>query len=176
MTIAKGVRDAPPSRFEESLKAAEEISNLISLSIGEPDFPTPSHIIDAGIRAIKEGQTHYTNNFGLLELRKAIAQKMKQENKVNLDYNGVIVTAGASLAIDMAMRLLLEPGDEVIIPDPGYFNYIYESYFIGAQIVSIPFRENNNFCLQADDIQDKITEKTKVLVINSPLILSSDAK
>jgi len=168
MRIAQGIRDAPPSKFEQSLKAAEEVKDLISLSIGEPDFSTPKHISEAGIQAIKEGYTHYTNNYGLLDLRKAIASKMKKVNQVDVDHTGVLMTAGASLAIDMAMRLFLESGDEVIIQDPGYFNYIYESYFIGAKIIPVKLHEENSFSLRAMDVEDLISQQTKLLVLNSP--------
>jgi len=168
MRIAHGIRDAPPSKFEQSLRAAEEVTDLISLSIGEPDFSTPTHISEAGIQAIQEGYTHYTNNYGLLDLRKAIASKMKTVNHVDVDHTGVLVTAGASLAIDMAMRLFLEPGDEVIIQDPGYFNYIYESYFIGAKIIPVKLHEETSFSLRAIDVEDLISPHTKLLVLNSP--------
>ncbi len=128
--ISNGVDKAPPSKFEEAVKASQEIKGLISLSIGEPDFDTPKHIARAGIDAIERGWTHYTSNFGIRELREEIAKKMKKENKIDTNPKEVIITTGASMAIDLAMRLLLNPGDEVIVQDPGYFNYIYESYFI----------------------------------------------
>lgn len=166
--ISNGVDKAPPSKFEEAVKASQEIKGLISLSIGEPDFDTPRHIARAGIDAIERGWTHYTSNFGIRELREEIAKKMKKENKIDTNPKEVIITTGASMAIDLAMRLLLNPGDEVIVQDPGYFNYIYESYFIGAKLVSVKVKEENDFVLMADDLEDKMTDKTKLLVINSP--------
>ncbi len=155
--------------LEEILNIASEYEGVTSLSIGEPDFDTPDHIIEAGKEALESEYTHYTSNFGLSELRNAIAEKLTRENNVNVDpEEEVMVTCGAGNAIDLLMRAVLDPGDEVLVQDPGYFNYIYVGAFLNASVVPVQVKEKNKFALTPDDLEEKITENTKLLILNSP--------
>ena len=167
--ISDNIKNAPPSALDKLLKISSEYKDVISLALGEPDFDTPEHIIKAGTEALKAGHTHYTSNFGMLELREAIAEKLDRENDFKVDpENELIVTCGAGTAIDLFMRAVLNPGDEVIVQDPGYFNYIYLSAFIGAKLVPVHVKEANGFSLKPEELEEKITKKTKLLIINSP--------
>lgn len=166
--IAEPIRNAPPSVLDIILKIASEYTDVISLGLGEPDFDTPDHVVEAGIQALREGCTHYTSNFGNLELREAVREKLKKENTIDVGTDEIICTAGAGTAIDLLMRAVLTPGDEVIVQDPGYFNYIYIGAYVGATVVPVHVKEENDFSLYPDDLEEKITEKTKLLIINSP--------
>jgi aminotransferase len=166
--IAKTIENAPPSLIGKILQISSEYKDVISLGLGEPDFDTPPHIIQAGIQALREGFTHYTSNLGIPELRKAIREKLEKDNNVFLEPDEVIATVGAGTAIDLFMRTVLNPGDEVIVQDPGYFNYIYIGAFIGAKVIPMHVKEENNFSLDPGDLEEKITEKTKLIIINSP--------
>ncbi|MEA1993686.1 MAG: pyridoxal phosphate-dependent aminotransferase [Euryarchaeota archaeon] len=165
---ADTIKNAPPSVLEKLLGIAVEYEDLISLAIGEPDLDTPEYIIEAGKKALDEGYTHYTSNFGMIELRKAIAEKLERENNVTVAPDEVIVTCGAGTAIDLLMRAVLDPGDEVIVQDPGYFNYRYLSAFLNTKLVPVHAREENDFSISPRDVEEKITDRTKLLVINSP--------
>lgn len=166
--IADTVRNAPPSVLDKLLEIASEYTDVISLGLGEPDFDTPDHIIQAGIRALQEGATHYTSNFGNVELREAIQEKLERDNDIAVDTDEILCSMGAGTAIDLFMRVVLNPGEEVIVQDPGYFNYIYIGAYLGAEVVPIHVKGENNFSLNPADLKEHITNKTKVLVINSP--------
>jgi aminotransferase len=166
--IADTVKNAPPSVLETVLTITAEYTDVTSLGLGEPDFDTPDHIVKAGITALKEGYTHYTSNFGSIELREAVKEKLKKENNSDVDINEIICTAGVGTAIDLFMRTVLNPKDEVIVQDPGYFNYLYIGTFIGARVVPLPLKEENRFAVNPDDLEEIITEKTKAIIINSP--------
>ena len=166
--ISKTVQNAPPSMLDKLLEIASEYKDVISLRLGEPDFDTPPHIIEAGIRALKEGATHYTSNFGNLELREAIKKKLENDNNIYVETDEILCSAGTGTAIDLFMRAVLNPGEEVIVQDPGYFNYIFIGAYIGAQVAPVHVKEENDFSLAPQDLEEKITEKTKVLIINSP--------
>ncbi len=166
--ISKTVANAPPSVLDKLLEIASEYKDVISLGLGEPDFDTPPHVIEAGIKALKEGATHYTSNFGNLELREAIGKKLEKDNNIYVGTDEIICTVGAGTAIDLFMRVVLNPKAEVIVQDPGYFNYIYIGAYLGATVVPVHVKEENNFSLDPEDLEEKITEKTKLLIINSP--------
>ncbi|KYK38031.1 MAG: pyridoxal phosphate-dependent aminotransferase [Theionarchaea archaeon] len=166
--IADTVKSAPPSVLDKLLEIASEYTDVISLGLGEPDFDTPDHIIQAGINALKEGATHYTSNFGNLELREAIQEKLKKDNNITVGTDEIMCSMGAGTAIDLFMRVVLNPGEEVIVQDPGYFNYIYIGAYLGAEVVPIHVKEENDFSLNPADLKEHITDKTKVVVINSP--------
>lgn len=166
--IADTVKNAPPSLIGKVLRITAEYKDVISLGLGEPDFDTPPHIVEAGIKALQEGYTHYTSNLGIAELREALQKKLKKDNNIHVDTDEIICTAGAGTAIDLLMRAVINPGDEVLVQDPGYFNYIYIGAFIGAKIVPVHVKEENAFSLDPEDLEEKITEKTKLLIINSP--------
>jgi aminotransferase len=166
--LAETVKKSPPSLLGKLLEISAEYKNVISLGLGEPDFDTPPHIAEAGIQALKEGFTHYTSNFGIPELRGAIQEKLEKDNSVSVELDEIIATMGTGTAIDLLMRSVLNPGDEVLVQDPGYFNYIFIAAYIGAKAVPVHVKEENSFSLSPEDLEEKITEKTKLLILNSP--------
>jgi aminotransferase len=166
--IAETVKQAPPSVIGDILKITAEYKDVISLGLGEPDFDTPLHVIEAGAEALHHKFTHYTSYLGIAELREAIQKKLEKENNISVDTDEIICAAGVGTAIDLFMRAVLNPGDEVLVQDPGYFNYIFIAAFIGAKIVPVHVKEENHFSLDPHDVEEKITEKTKLLIINSP--------
>jgi aminotransferase len=166
---ARTIQESPPSVLDKLLGISAEYPDVISLAIGEPDLDTPRHIIDAGTEALKTKHTHYTSNLGIVELRKAVAEKLRKDNNVVVDpHNEIIVTCGAGTAIDLFMRAVLDPGDEIIVQDPGYFNYIYVGAYLDTRVVPVQVKEENEFSLDPNDLEEKITKKTKLLIINSP--------
>ena len=167
--ISKVTRDLHPSGIRKFFDIVAEMPEAISLGVGEPDFDTPWHIRDAGIYSLEKGRTFYTSNSGLLELRQEIANYYKRKH--GLDYNGkteVLITVGGSEAIDMALRAMADPGDEVIIPEPCYVSYVPCAKLTGAVPVTIPLQEKNEFRLTPEELLDAITEKTKVLILAFP--------
>ena len=137
--ISKVTRDLHPSGIRKFFDIVAEMPEAISLGVGEPDFDTPWHIREAGIYSLEKGRTFYTSNSGLLELRQEIADYYKRKH--GLDYDGkneVLITVGGSEAIDMALRAMADPGDEVIIPEPCYVSYVPCAKLTGAVPVTIP--------------------------------------
>jgi len=141
---------------------------IIHLEIGEPDFDTPRHIVDAAIRALNEGQTHYTPSAGILPLKEAIAREVSSTRDINVNPNQVVVTPGAKPIMFFAILALCEEGDEVIYPNPGF--PIYESMinFVGAKAVPLPLRMEKDFCFDIDEFKKLVTRKTKLIIINTP--------
>ncbi len=167
--ISKVARDLHPSGIRKFFDIVAEMPEAISLGVGEPDFDTPWHIREAGIYSLEKGRTFYTSNSGLLELREEIANYYKRKH--DLDYNGrneVLITVGGSEAIDMALRAMADPGDEVIIPEPCYVSYVPCARLAGAVPVTIPLQEKNEFRLTPEELLDAITEKTKLLILAFP--------
>ena len=143
--------------------------NVISLGVGEPDFDTPWHIRDEGIYSLEKGRSHYTGNTGLVELRKEICNYLKRSQGIQYDYSKeVIVTVGGSEAIDIGLRAMCNPGDEVIIPQPSYVSYEPCALLVGAVPVIIDLKEENEFRLTAEELKAAITDKTKVLILPFP--------
>jgi aspartate aminotransferase len=141
---------------------------IIHLEIGEPDFDTPKNIVDAGIKALKEGYTHYGPSAGLPEVREVIAKYISKTRKINVNPDQVVVTPGAKPIMFFSILALADDGDEIIYPNPGF--PIYESVinFIGAKAVPIQLREENDFRLDTDELKKLVTGKTKMIIINSP--------
>lgn len=141
---------------------------IIHLEIGEPDFDTPKHIKEAAVRALHAGYTHYVPAAGIYELREAIAEYITKTRNVEVNPNEVIVTPGSKTAIFLAMLACINPGDEVLYPNPGY--PIYESIIrlLGARPIPIPLMESNNFRLDHEYFKEHITRKTRMIIINSP--------
>ncbi|MBE8538515.1 aminotransferase class I/II-fold pyridoxal phosphate-dependent enzyme [Geoglobus acetivorans] len=137
---------------------------VIDMGVGEPDFTTPSHIVEAACRALKEGKTKYAPVQGIPELREAIAEKMRKENGIDVQENSVIVTAGAKYAIYLAMQALIEQGDEVILLEPAWVSYEASVLLAGGKPVFV--KHDDDF--RDVNIEDQITEKTKMIVVNSP--------
>lgn len=167
--LSKKVLDIKPSGIRKFFDLVSEKEGVISLGVGEPDFDTPWHIRDEGIYAFEKGKTFYTSNSGLMELRVEICNYL--DRKFNLHYiptSEVLVTVGGSEGIDLALRALVNPGDEVIIPEPCYVSYKPCAVLAGATPVIIDLKAENNFKLTAKELLDAITEKTKVLILTFP--------
>jgi len=166
--VARNIFEAPPFRLDEIIKASK-LPNAISLAFGEPDQATPGHIIKAAIEALKRGFTHYTAEKGYVHLREAISRKLKRENGVEADpHFEILVTCGSGQAVDLALRATLNPGDEVLTPSPGFFAYQHCLRFIGAKVVKYPVLEDNEFKPRPGDIEDKVTSRTRMVILNSP--------
>ena len=158
-----------PSGIRKFFDIVSEMKDAISLGVGEPDFDTPWHIREEGIHSLERGRTFYTSNSGLKELRDEITRYIKRKYKV--DYNPVtetLVTVGGSEAIDMALRVMLDPGDEVLVPQPSYVSYVPCTIMAGGTPVPIELEEKDEFRLTPEKLQEKITPKTKVLVLPFP--------
>jgi len=149
-------------------KLEKEGKEIVHLEIGEPDFNTPQNITEAAIEALKEGYTHYGPSAGLPELREVIARYVADTRKILVDPDEVVVTPGGKPIMFFSILALVDEGDEVIYPNPGF--PIYESVieFLGAKSVPIQLREENDFRLDIDELKKLITPKTKLIIINSP--------
>lgn len=167
--LNKKVLDIKPSGIRKFFDVASEIKGAISLGVGEPDFDTPWHIREEGIYTLEKGRTYYTSNSGLKELRIEIANYYKR--RFNLSYDPlsqILVTVGGSEAIDVALRAMIEPGDEVLIATPCYVSYEPCAIMAGATVKTINLKNENNFKLTKEELEEAITPKTKVLIINYP--------
>lgn len=155
--------------FEQVDRLKADGKTIYPYYIGRPNFDTPAHIKEAAKQALDDGLVAYTSNYGLPELREAISAKLAADNGLTVDPDKeIIVTVGANEAVLMIMLGLLNPGDEVIIPDPMWLHYFYCAKLAGAKVVSVPLREENGFQLDPDDIRKAITPRTKMLVVNTP--------
>ncbi len=167
--ILKRVRDMPPSGIRKYFDMINEMEDVISLGVGEPDFVTPWHIREAGIYSLEEGSTHYTSNSGMPELREAISEYLNR--KFEIKYcpdEEILVTVGGSEGIDLALRALVGPGDEVIIPEPSFVAYQGCTAFTGATPVVIDLKVENEFKLTRQELEDAITDRTKLLILAFP--------
>ncbi|KAA0006297.1 MAG: pyridoxal phosphate-dependent aminotransferase [Thermoplasmata archaeon] len=157
--------------FEVLAKAQElerQGKHILHFEIGEPDMETPDNIAKAGIQAIRDKKTHYTPSIGILELRKAVQDEVEKTRGYRPDLEQIIITPGLKPGIFFSMLAIVDPGDEVIYPDPGYPTYGSTTSFIGAKKVMVPLLEENDFRMNPNDIRERITSKTKLIVINSP--------
>ena len=167
--IAGRVRDVPPSGIRRFFDIASLMKDAISLGVGEPDFVTPYHSRSAAIDSVIAGGTQYTGNKGMIELRREIAYYLRGRYSLSYDpEQEIMITVGASEAIDLALRVCIEPGDEVVIPDPGYVSYAPCVSFSGGTPVLVPTVMENDFRLRADDLKKAITPRTKALVFPYP--------
>lgn len=158
-----------PSGVRKMFEKASQYPDAINLTLGEPGFITPKHIIEAGTKNLQMGKTKYTPNAGIGDLRVALAKKLWEENRVLCDPNrNLIVTAGATQALMLLMIALVNPGDEVILPDPGWPDYAGQIHMVNGVPVYAAVREENEFKMTADVIEPLITDKTKLIIINSP--------
>ena len=163
------IGDIKPSGIRKFFDIVREMKDAISLGVGEPDFDTPWHIREEGIYALEKGRGHYTSNAGLEELRKEISNYVYRKYKLSYEWNKeILVTIGGSEAIDVAMRVMLDPGDEVIIPQPSYVSYEPCAIMAGGVPVVIELKAENEFRLTADELREAITDKTKILVLPFP--------
>ncbi len=162
-------RDIKPSGIRKFFDIAASMDEVISLGVGEPDFPTPWHIRRAGIKSLEESHTKYTSNAGLIELRREVSSYMKR--RYSLEYKGeseVVITVGGSEGIDIAIRTLVAPGDEVIIPQPSFVCYEPMVRLAGGVPVLLELKAENEFRLTPRELSDAITDKTKLLVFPFP--------
>lgn len=167
--ISKTVEALKPSGIRRFFDLANTMEGVISLGVGEPDFSTPWHVCEEAIQSMADGRTHYTANKGLLELREEIAKFHSEHYNQNYDpKTEILVTVGGSEAIDLSMRALLNPGDEVIVMDPNYVAYEPAIRLAGGVCVPIVLNRENEFKLKADDLKKAITDKTKAMIINYP--------
>ncbi len=163
------VKEIPPSGIRKFFDLASEMEGVISLGVGEPDFDTPWQIREAAIYSIEQGKTFYTANRGLSELRKEICRYQKRKFNLNYEYDkNCIVTVGGSEAIDLAFRAIINPGDEVILLQPSYVAYSPGVILAGGKTVNIILKEENQFKLTPELLENAITPKTKAILLNYP--------
>lgn len=167
--LSKVIKEIKPSGIRKFFDIVSEMKDAISLGVGEPDFDTPWHIREEGIYSLERGRTFYTSNAGLKELKVEISKYLERKINVLYDYHDeIMVTVGGSEAIDIAMRAMLDPGDEVLIPQPSYVSYLPCAQLIHAVPVIIELKEENQFRLTKQELLDSITDKTKMLVLPFP--------
>ncbi|MBQ7482026.1 MAG: aminotransferase class I/II-fold pyridoxal phosphate-dependent enzyme [Lachnospiraceae bacterium] len=167
--LSQTIVNIKPSGIRKFFDIASEMKDVISLGVGEPDFDTPWHIRDEGIYSLEKGRTFYTSNSGLMELREEICRYIERRCKVSYDPKSqVIITVGGSEAIDIAMRAMLDPGDEVLIPQPSYVSYEPCAILAGGKPVIIELKNENEFRLTKQELLDAVTDKTKILVMPFP--------
>lgn len=167
--LADKVVEIKPSGIRKFFDIVSEMKDAISLGVGEPDFDTPWHIRDEGIYSLERGRTFYTSNAGLKELRQEICAYMKRKYDVSYEWSKeVLITVGGSEAIDMGLRAMVNPGEEVLIPQPSYVSYEPCTVLAGAKPVIINLKAENQFRLTAEELEEAITEKTKVLILPFP--------
>ena len=148
---------------------AEGVSGVVSFALGEPDFDTPDHIKDAAITALREGYTKYTSNYGILQLRQSIARKLKRENGISADAKSeILVTAGAQEALYLVFQAFINSGDEVLITDPCYHSYPRMIRLAGGEPIYVRPNEHQDFSLNVGELEEHITPKTKIILLNSP--------
>lgn len=167
--IADNIVNMPTSGIRKFFDVVSTMEGVISLGVGEPDFETPWHVREAAVTSIEKGKTAYTSNQGMVPLRKAIADYLFE--KYNIKYHAeeeILITVGASEGIDLALRALCNPGDEVLVVEPSYVSYKPCVVMAGGVPVTVTTKEENDFRLTVKDIEEKLTEKTKVLILPYP--------
>ncbi len=166
--LSGAVRDIKPSGIRKFFDIVAERPDAISLGVGEPDFVTPWHIRDAGIYSLEKGRTYYTANSGLAELRQEVCNYLKRRFDLEYESSQVLITVGGSEAIDISLRAIIEPGDEVIIPEPSFVCYSPCTSLAGGVPVPVETKEEDDFRLTPEALKSKITPKTKALILPFP--------
>ncbi|MCS3923322.1 aminotransferase class I/II-fold pyridoxal phosphate-dependent enzyme [Methanosalsum natronophilum] len=167
--LASKLENVPPSGIRRFFDLVSDIDDVVSLGVGEPDFHTPWHIREACIHAIEEGETSYTSNFGLKELREEISNLYLLRHSTHYNpENEVLITTGVSEALDIAIRTIVNPGDEIIIVEPSYVAYTPSVIFSGGTPVPVKTHVENNFKLVPEDLRSAISDKTKAIILNYP--------
>ena len=167
--LSKTVVELQPSGIRKFFDVVSEMPDAISLGVGEPDFDTPWHIREEGMYALEKGRTFYTSNSGLKELRQEICNYLKRRAGIEYNYeNEIIITVGGSEAIDIGLRAMIDPGDEVLIPQPSYVSYLPCVKMAYGVPVIIELKEENEFRLTAEQLEEAITDKTKILIMPFP--------
>lgn len=165
--VSKKSELIPRSAIREMFAMQTGMTDVISFALGEPDFGTPEHIVEATIESFKRGETHYVPNSGIMPLRKAVAGSY-QKRGLDYDAEEIMIGAGAISLLLLSATAILDPGDEIILPDPGWANYHGLALQVGATPVLVKVHEENGFMYDIDDLRAAITDKTKVILINSP--------
>jgi aspartate/methionine/tyrosine aminotransferase len=168
MKLSDRVLGTEKLSYLEVAKMARAVPDAIYLNIGEPDFPTPSHIVEAAKEAMDRGDTHYTPDEGLLELRQAIAERESRKLGLKLDEENVVVTAGGTGGTYAALMASVDPGDQVIVPSPYYSGYYYAVRMTGGTLVGVKQMEEKAFQLDADELERKVSPRTKAMIVVSP--------
>ncbi len=169
MALSDVLERVNPSEIRKLFDLAQGIEGVISLGIGEPDFDTPEHIKEYAKKALDEGMTHYSPNAGIMELREAVAEKLKRDNGIDVNpKTQVMITVGANQALLMGFATFLKDNDEVLIPSPMFVSYAPAVILAGGKPVEVPTYEENEFRLSVDELEKYVTKKTKALLINSP--------
>lgn len=167
--LSKVITTIEPSGIRKFFDIVNEMEDAISLGVGEPDFDTPWKVRDEAIYSLEQGRTFYTSNAGLKELKVEIAKYLNRRFDLQYDYaKEMLITVGGSEAIDIALRTMLDPGDEVLIPQPSYVSYLPCTVLAGGTPVVINLKEENQFRLTAEELEDAITDKTKILIMPFP--------
>jgi aminotransferase len=167
--LAQRVRAVPPSGIRRFFDILATMDDVISLGVGEPDFDTPREIVEAGVESLREGRTHYTSNLGTIELRRALAEHLERRYGVTYDpAKEILVTVGASEAVDLALRATCDPGDEVILHEPSYVAYVPAIVFSGGTVVPVATRFEDDFALDPKAVEAAITPRTKGLFLGYP--------
>ena len=167
--LSNRIDGQPMFKLLDKVKKLElEGKNIIHFEIGDPDFETPENISNAGINAIKNGFTHYVSSFGLTEFRHKICETTEKSRGFKPNLDQVLVTPGANIAIFYAISCVANPGEEVIVPDPGFPTYYSTIKMCNVKAIRVPLLESNKFRMNPKDIEDSITEKTRMIIINSP--------
>ena len=168
LRISQRAKQYPASGIRKMFDLAAQYPEAIKLTVGEPNFDTPQYIKDAAKRALDEGQTHYAPNAGTTELREAVAAKYRKQYWEGYTKDHVIITVGAMEGLFLAMMTLLDPGDEILVPDPCFPNYYGQASSIGARAVHVPTYEEYDYRVQAADIEKAVTSRTRAILLNSP--------
>jgi len=167
--VSDRVQTIPPSGIRKFFDIAATMDDVISLGIGEPDFVTPAPILQAGIRSLEEGETHYTSNSGILELRQALSAHLGRLYGVHYDAeNELLITVGVSEALYLALNAIIDPGDEVIVPEPSFVSYVPEVVLAGCVARTIPTYVEHDFQVTGADVEAAITERTKAILLSYP--------
>jgi aminotransferase len=167
--LSQRVRAVPPSGIRRFFDIVATMDDVISLGVGEPDFDTPREIVEAGVESLREGRTHYTSNFGTIELRRVLSDHLDRLYGVRYTpENEILVTVGASEAVDLALRATCDPGDEVILHEPSYVAYVPAVVFAGGTPVSVATRFEDDFALDPAAVEAAITPRTKALFLGYP--------
>ena len=166
--ISSRVKEVPPSGIRKFFDIASEMEDCISLGVGEPDFDTPWNIRESAIYALEAGRTHYTSNHGTTDLRKEILRYLELRHTLSYELNQLMVTVGASEALDLVFRAIINPGDEVLVPAPSYVSYMPGVSFAGGKPVPMQLKECDKFIITPDSIQNALTKKTKAIVVAYP--------
>jgi aspartate aminotransferase len=161
-------RSMPVSRIREIMDLAWEEPEAIHLEVGEPDFPTPSHVVEAAYNAAQAGHTRYAPNAGLPDLREALAEKVARRNGYEARPDQVVVTQGGIQALYLVLRALLEPGDEVLLPDPAWPNFRMIAHLLGARVLPYPLVAEGDFLPRPEDLEHLVTPRTRAILVNSP--------